>query len=245
MNDMSKISDPAAPAEPGRLRRLWTWFWSPARSLALGTLLVSGFVGGIVFWGGFNWAMEATNTEAFCHGCHEMKANVGVEWRNTIHYANRSGVRAVCSDCHVPKDWQHKIVRKIQASWEVYSHVMGHVDTKEKFDHERPRLAQNVWKAMKSTDSRECRNCHKFDYMDYAAQEPRASKIHQDGLTSGKTCIDCHRGIAHQLPPRADQLYQQVLDQLGQPQTSKIGDYLKSIVGGAQAAGDTVHEAAR
>jgi cytochrome c-type protein NapC len=113
---------------------------------------------------------------------------------------------------------------------------MGHVDTKEKFDHERPRMAQSVWATMKSTDSRECRNCHKFDHMDYAAQEPRASKIHQEGLTSGKTCIDCHRGIAHQLPPKADELYKQVVDRLEANQKKSVADYLKGLVPDANAA---------
>lgn len=37
----------------------------PSR-LALGTLLLIGFVGGIVFWGGFNTGMEKANTEEFC-----------------------------------------------------------------------------------------------------------------------------------------------------------------------------------
>ena len=33
-----------------------------------------------------------------------MKDNVFVEYRDTIHYANRSGVRASCPDCHVPHE---------------------------------------------------------------------------------------------------------------------------------------------
>ncbi|HRE18510.1 MAG TPA: NapC/NirT family cytochrome c, partial [Rhodocyclaceae bacterium] len=59
------------------------------------------FVLGILFWGGFNTAMEWTNREEFCISCHEMKDNVYQEYRNTIHYSNRSGVRATCPDCHV------------------------------------------------------------------------------------------------------------------------------------------------
>ena len=72
---------------------------------SLGSLLMAGFVAGIIFWGGFNTAMEATNTETFCISCHEMEANVYQEYKYTIHYSNRSGVRATCPDCHVPKPW--------------------------------------------------------------------------------------------------------------------------------------------
>jgi len=100
----------------------------------LGSLLVAGFVSGIIFWGGFNTAMEATNTEAFCIGCHEMKDNVYQEYKDTVHYSNRTGVRATCHDCHVPKPWIHKMVRKVQASNELLHKALGTIDTPEKFE---------------------------------------------------------------------------------------------------------------
>jgi cytochrome c-type protein NapC len=159
------------------------------------------FVAGIVFWGGFHTVLELTNTEAFCISCHEMEKNVYQEYRNTIHYSNRTGVRATCPDCHVPKEWGPKIVRKIQASNEVFHKVLGTIDTPEKFNAKRAALAQNEWNRMKKNDSQECRNCHHFDYMDYAEQGRRASSTHQRGWQEGKTCIDCHKGIAHNMPP--------------------------------------------
>ncbi|MCG6970942.1 MAG: NapC/NirT family cytochrome c [Gammaproteobacteria bacterium] len=164
------------------------------------TLLTIGFVAGIMFWGGFNTAMEATNTEQFCISCHEMQENVYKEYKDTIHYSNRTAVRAICPDCHVPKDWIHKMARKIKASNELYHKVMGSVDTPEKFEAKRLELARNVWKAMKATDSRECRNCHDYTSMDYMQQGRRAVAQHIDGFNEGKTCIDCHAGIAHSLP---------------------------------------------
>jgi cytochrome c-type protein NapC len=174
--------------------------WQKLRALGLGTIVVA-FGAGIVFWGGFNTVMEWTNTEKFCISCHEMEVNVYREYRNTIHYQNRTGVRAICSDCHVPKEWVPKMIRKIQASRELYGKVMGTVDTPEKFKAERLRLAQNEWRRMKANDSRECRNCHSFEYFDYSVQGRRSNQAHQTGLAEGKTCIDCHKGIAHSLPP--------------------------------------------
>lgn len=162
--------------------------------------LVIAFIGGIVFWGGFNWSMEATNTEEFCISCHEMNDNVYKEYVGTIHYSNRTGVRATCPDCHVPKDWIHKVARKIKATNELYHKALGSIDTPEKFEAKRLQLARNVWKTMEETDSRECRNCHDFESMDYVAQGRRARKEHQAGFESGATCIDCHKGIAHELP---------------------------------------------
>ena len=168
-------------------------------ALATGGLGIA-FVLGIIFWGGFNTAMEWTNTEKFCISCHEMETNVYAEYRNTIHYQNRTGVRAVCSDCHVPKEWVPKIIRKIQASRELYGKAVGTIDTREKFEAKRHVLAEREWKRMKANDSLECRNCHNFTSMDYAEQNRRSATAHQAAFNAGSTCIDCHKGIAHQLP---------------------------------------------
>ncbi len=180
--------------------RLWEKLKKPSLRYSLGALLTVGFVAGIIFWGGFNTAMEMTNTEDFCISCHEMKDNVYEEYKQTIHYSNRTGVRATCPDCHVPKEWQHKIVRKIQASNELLHKALGTIDTREKFEAKRLKLAGNVWTAMKKTDSRECRNCHDFEFMDFGTQGRRAIRQHSTALDEGKTCIDCHKGIAHELP---------------------------------------------
>jgi len=182
------------------LGRIWQHLRRPTARYAMGTLLVAGFFGGIVFWGGFNWSMEMTNTETFCISCHEMEANVYREYKETVHYSNRTGVRATCPDCHVPKTWVHKIARKIKASNELYHHFLGTIDTREKYEGKRLELAQNVWKAMKETDSRECRNCHNFEYMDFVVQEKRSRGRHEEAIDNGMTCIDCHKGIAHELP---------------------------------------------
>jgi len=185
---------------PGAIKRLWNVLCKPSAKYSLLGLLVVGFFGGILFWGGFNTAMEATNTLEFCIGCHEMRDNVYQEYKETVHYKNRTGVRAVCSDCHVPKDWTHKLIRKVKASAEVYSKIMGNIDTKEKFEANRMRLASNEWDQMKASGSRECFNCHHWDAMAQAKQRPRAQTNHADAQKAGKTCIDCHKGIAHLLP---------------------------------------------
>lgn len=185
-------------------KRYWTVLWRPSRYFSLGFLTIVGFVAGIVFWGGFNTALELTNTEKFCTGCHEMRDNVYVELQGTIHFSNRSGVRAKCSDCHVPHDWTDKMARKMQASKEVWGKIFGTIDTPEKFEAMRRTLAEHEWERMKANDSLECRNCHQFQSMDFTKQSKRAVDAHSTQLASGeKTCIDCHKGIAHRLPNMA------------------------------------------
>jgi cytochrome c-type protein NapC len=201
---------PGPASEPGRIGRAWRWFrnltvvkvaLSPASTLSLGFLTLGGFLMGIVFWGGFNTALEATNRTSFCVGCHEMRDNVYEELQGTVHFTNRSGVRAGCPDCHVPHEWTRKIARKMQASKEVWGHIFGSISTREAFLDMRKHLAESEWARMKANDSLECRNCHSTQSMDLARQNPRAAAAHERFLFSGeRTCIDCHKGIAHRLP---------------------------------------------
>jgi cytochrome c-type protein NapC len=182
------------------IKGLWATLKKPSYKYSLLSLLVVGFFSGIIFWGGFNTALEQTNKLEFCIGCHEMRDNVYQEYKETIHYKNRTGVRAICSDCHVPKDWGHKMLRKLQASKEVWGAITGYVDTPEKFEAHRMELATHEWARMKASGSRECRNCHNFDAMEAKKQKPKAQKMHAQAKAEGKTCIDCHKGIAHLLP---------------------------------------------
>lgn len=185
----------------GILKRSLIILGRPSVHYSLGFLSIGGFIMGILFWGGFNTALEVTNTEKFCVGCHEMRENTFAELKPTIHYTNRSGVRATCPDCHVPHEWTAKIARKIQASKEVWGKIFGTISTREKFLNHRLALAQHEWARLKANDSLECRNCHSTESMDITRQSKRAADQHQRMLFTGeKTCIDCHKGIAHELP---------------------------------------------
>lgn len=188
-----------------RLRRFirtgWRILRTPSAHLSLGVLTLAGFISGVVFWGGFNTGLEVTNTEEFCVSCHEMYDNVFEDLKGTIHYSNRSGVRATCPDCHVPHPWTRKLARKMQASKEVWGTIFGSINTREKFLGMQLKLAQAEWARLEANDSLECRNCHDYDSMDFTRQSARAAAAHERGLGTGQyTCIDCHKGIAHGLP---------------------------------------------
>ena len=188
----------------GWVKSLWATILRPSVHYSLGFLTIGGFIAGIVFWGAFNTALELTNTETFCVGCHEMRDNVFAELKSTIHYNNRSGVRATCPDCHVPHAWTDKIARKMMASKEVWGKIFGTISTREKFQAKRLELASHEWARLKANNSLECRNCHDLDYMDFTRQSTRAAEHHERFLLTGeKTCIDCHKGIAHELPNMA------------------------------------------
>ena len=91
-----------------------------------------------------------------------------------------------------------------QASKEVWGWLFGSISTRERFLAQRYVLASHEWERFKANDSLECRNCHSAESMDISKQSQRAANAHQKFLFTGqKTCIDCHKGIAHRLPKGA------------------------------------------
>ncbi len=173
------------------------WWCRQGMSLRTGLLFM---LSGVLLWGGFNTAMEMTNSLGFCVSCHEMRENLLPEYRESRHYRNPSGVRATCPDCHVPREWGPMVLRKITATAELFHSLTGSIDTPEKFQSRRLQLARKVWKTMAETDSRECRNCHDAEAMALDAQRDIARDKHLQVRDGERTCIDCHKGIAHRLP---------------------------------------------
>ena len=162
------------------------------------------FIAGVAFAGLFNVGLAMTNQMEFCTSCHSMQVNLR-EYKETVHYKNRSGVSAECADCHVPKAFVPKMIAKVMAAKDVYHEIMGTIDTQEKYEAHRWDMASRVWAKMKATDSRECRSCHDWDRMDLAEQDRSARKRHGRARDEGKTCIDCHKGIAHEEPDEPEE----------------------------------------
>jgi cytochrome c-type protein NapC len=163
-----------------------------------------GVVIGIMIWGGLNTGMEYTNRSEFCTSCHEMTIPYE-ELKKTVHYTNRSGTTVQCADCHVassktPNDYIVKSFQKLMAARDIIGHIRGTIDTPEKYEAHRLVMAERVWERLKERDSKECRNCHNFETMDHAKQKDRSVVKHEGAIEDGKTCIECHKGVAHKLP---------------------------------------------
>lgn len=186
------------------IKRLFSWLgrllFKPSTQIGLGVLIIIGFAGGVWFWWGFNTALEATNKEEFCLSCHTMHDNLLPELQKTVHWQNRTGVRARCPDCHVPHNFSDKIARKMQASREVWGQIVGTIDNRELFKDHRLTLAQREWARFKANNSKECRNCHDYNSMDFSKMRITSQMIMRSAAERNASCVDCHKGIAHQLP---------------------------------------------
>lgn len=190
--------DKPTTKKSGLVKRLWkriNWKWLSGASII--------FAAGIIFTGAFNVGLGYTNKMEFCVSCHSMQVNLK-EYKETPHYKNASGVRATCADCHVPKAFGPKMVAKVLAYKDVLHELLGTIDTKEKYEAHRWEMAVRVWDKMKQSDSRECRTCHSLDSMDLSEQDKSARRRHGRAEDEGKTCIDCHKGIAHEEPDEPD-----------------------------------------
>jgi len=187
-----------------RLQRIWrkpkSWWLLGIPVGAWGM-----FVAGLVSMVGFEVMIHETGTEAFCAGaCHSMEAFTAPEYRDSIHYTSASGVQATCSDCHIPHVYPQKLwVKATSGTRDIIGEIRGIIDTREEYEAKRSHMAERVWTYMKETDSRECRYCHNADVFDVAAQSEFAARAHEQGLSQGNTCIDCHKGIAHLSPDEA------------------------------------------
>ncbi|HJS36888.1 MAG TPA: NapC/NirT family cytochrome c, partial [Burkholderiales bacterium] len=177
------------------LGRFWGYLTTKCQTcsrirLGIGVAVVAVLVAGVLMAAGAA-GLAWTNTEGFCIGCHEMRDNVYAEFKDTIHDKNRSGVRAVCSDCHVPREPVAMLMRKAAATFEIWGKITGVIDTKEKFEKMRHTMAVREWTRMKKNNSQECRNCHHFEAMDPEKQGDKAKARHEKARAEGITCIDC------------------------------------------------------
>tara|TARA_R110002049_G_scaffold208811_14_gene379340 strand:- start:3365 stop:3925 length:561 start_codon:yes stop_codon:yes gene_type:complete len=168
----------------------------PSASLSVLSLVCIGIIVGIFGLLAFDTTMHATSTEEFCVSCHEMDIPYA-QLKTTPHYSNRTGVTATCSDCHLPKEFVPKMIRKVEAAREVWGTMTGIIDTPEKYAAHLPAMKAREIARMQANDSQECRNCHDMERMKPELQGKMAARFHKPERRKDKSCIDCHAGIAH------------------------------------------------
>ncbi len=145
--------------------------------------------------------MPEDEASGFCLSCHEMRDNVYPEFRKSVHAKNPSGVRADCASCHVPPETMAAVAVKLRSVKDVIAKIEGTIDTPEKFEKNRLRMAKAVWARMEAGNSAECRSCHVEAGFDYARfKKADDAKRMEKGLKEGQTCISCHKGVAHAMP---------------------------------------------
>jgi nitrate/TMAO reductase-like tetraheme cytochrome c subunit len=185
----------------GPVGRLWRWLTTPSAKWSVLALVIVGIIvgaGGVI---ATQVMVAATGTNEFCgNACHSM-VWVAQEYKQSVHYANRTGVQAGCHDCHIPHEYPQLLWYKAKAGiHDAIEEARGTISTEDKFKKERLRLAKRVWMEFKETNSANCRHCHAFTPEILAKQKEFVQPMHKMVLSKESTCIDCHKGVAHTAP---------------------------------------------
>ncbi|MCD9530330.1 pentaheme c-type cytochrome TorC [Photobacterium carnosum] len=183
------------------MKKLWRFLVKPSSRysvLAIAVVCVIITLAGVLT---FHESIKFSSTTEFCTSCHSMKENYN-EYKTSIHYKNAYGVRAECRDCHIPENDPIAFMKaKLGGVGDIYSEFISKdIDTPAKFEANRLRMAQNVWRMMAETNSATCKSCHSYTAMDHAKQSPAAAAAMTTAAAKNMNCIECHKGIAHQLP---------------------------------------------
>jgi len=185
----------------GPVKRAWHRVRTPSTRWSVLALVLLGLLVGAIAVIGTEVMVHVTGTDEFCGAaCHSMQW-VAKEHRESIHGANRTGMRATCHDCHIPREYPELLWYKaVAGTKDVIGEIRGIISTEEKFRKERMRMAGQVWTEYKENDSRACRGCHQFSKEVLAKQQEMVRPIHAPVLEGKATCIDCHKGVAHPAP---------------------------------------------
>lgn len=161
--------------------------------------LIAGMFLGVILLSSTALILHKTSSTEFCISCHTMQQPFA-EYQGSIHFENPEGIRAECQDCHIPGSPVEFVLTKAGALQDVWGEVYGSINTPEKFDAAKLKLAQSVWDTLTENNSETCRSCHNYSAMDVLAQSTEARKEHPGAISKNETCIDCHKGVAHILP---------------------------------------------
>ncbi|WP_407644361.1 NapC/NirT family cytochrome c [Ferrimonas aestuarii] len=166
-------------------------------------------VGAIGFFGG-QTVLHATSSDAFCMSCHS-NHSLKDEVMASAHGNNKAGITVQCQQCHLPPDPVRYLVKKIIVSKDLYGYLtIDGFNTQEWLDENRKEQADLALDYLRSIDSDTCQSCHTNVYENQPeSMKKMAKKMHamnfkklQTKPEKYKTCVDCHKGVAHPYPKK-------------------------------------------
>ncbi len=185
-----------------QIKSLWARLWKTPEykwliGIPAGAFLMLAI--GVVAFPAFQFTMHATSTNEFCSTCHLQMDTVVQEYQESIHFNNRLGIQAECQDCHIPKEFIPTLITKTKALKDTALFLIKDFP-KEEFEARREHLAEATQSTIRAQNSSTCQSCHNIENMDRSQQKRQAARKHTAKYLDKKTCIDCHTGVAHNLP---------------------------------------------
>ncbi len=137
-----------------------------------------------------NVAMKPLSSSKFCGTtCHEMEEAYR-SWELSAHYANDSGNRIECIDCHLPpkdKYFTHLIAKGYEGAKDGYMHFFG-----AEYDGEKTRA-----RVLEKLPNSRCIRCH--SNLLVKPSSPAAMMAHKAMLNPAEgeqlRCLECHESL--------------------------------------------------
>jgi len=183
----------------------WRALFKPSAKYSIIALIVVGVIVGIVGYFATQQTLHATSSDAFCMTCHR-DHSLKAEVLASAHGGGSAGITVQCQDCHLPHGPFDYLLKKIIVSKDIYGFLTidGFMDQKW-LDDNRQEQADKALAHFRSNDSANCRHCHTRIYENQPDTMKRMAKMmHKNNFKKGpdnrKTCVDCHKGVAHFYP---------------------------------------------
>ncbi len=132
-------------------------------------------------------AIIATSGGDFCINCHSMKPMVDTYYESLHGGANKTGVVAKCTDCHLPHEniAMYVLYKGLISAHDIYAEVFY---DKDKIDW----IGKSERDEVKVYDSG-CLKCH-ANYFDATAHSRKALIAHKAyKIRENKKCSTCHK----------------------------------------------------
>ncbi|MBR9728749.1 NapC/NirT family cytochrome c [Shewanella intestini] len=185
----------------------WRALFKPSAKYSIIVLILVGVVAGVVGYFATQQTLHATSQDAFCMTCHSHHS-LKDEVLASAHGGGRAGVTVQCQDCHLPHGPVDYLIKKIIVSKDLYGFLtIKDFNTQKWLDENRREQADTALAYFKATDSANCQHCHTRIYENQPDTMKRMAKMmhsrnaKQEGAKR-KTCIDCHKGVAHPYPKK-------------------------------------------
>jgi len=154
---------------------------------------------GMLAMTGVNYAWVNSSKDESCMACH-VHPHAEDSWRQSPHYANASGTKVSCAECHLPPPGSPKYVAakiKIGAK-DVFSYIFK---DKDKIDWEAKKELAH---ARRTVYNESCVACHHQLFPDGISDDGVVAHLyweeHHEKLDMN--CIDCHLDAGHFDPNR-------------------------------------------
>ncbi len=180
------------------------WKRIRAALVAIGRLLrrpfVWGLAAGVVLVLLLRAGNAATSTDRFCESCH-VHPQATASWRQSTHYATKSGTIVHCVECHLPPGGSAYLAQKARLGIkDAYGKVFK---DSESFDWvERSQLEQ----ASTFTFLDSCLDCHPNLFPIQLTDEGEEAHLHYERHAEEMRCLNCHLHVGHYDPDASQEI---------------------------------------